>query len=110
MFKFFKRKTKDAVSTETSVQADISTQVDVSAQTNDSTPFNRFISSNSFNSSSQEKFIPNQKMARLMELIGCAIDDWTIEFHLENLPKEIVFEQVLDAMRAIEYTLNSQKQ
>lgn len=50
---------------------------------------------------------PDSKMARLMELISCAIEDWAVEYHLENLPKKIVFEQALDAMRAIEFALNS---
>ena len=45
-------------------------------------------------------------MARLMELIGCAIENWAAEYHLENLPKKVVFEQVLDAMRAIELAMN----
>ena len=49
---------------------------------------------------------PDSKMARLMELIGCAIENWAAEYHLENLPKKVVFEQVLDAMRAIELAMN----
>ena len=50
---------------------------------------------------------PDSKMARLMELIGCAIENWAAEYHLENLPKKIVFEQALDAMRAIELAMNN---
>ena len=50
---------------------------------------------------------PDRKMARLMELIGYAIERWAAEYHLENLPKKIVFEQALDAMRAIELAMNN---
>lgn len=45
------------------------------------------------------------KMARLMELISHAIDDWAVEYNMEKLPKKIIFEQALDAMRAIELAL-----
>ena len=44
----------------------------------------------------------DNKMARLLELFGYAIDVWKKEFHLENLPKEIVFEQVFDVMQILE--------
>lgn len=50
---------------------------------------------------------PDDKIARLMELIGCAIEDWTKEYNMENLPKKIIFEQVLDAMHAIEIAMKS---
>lgn len=52
---------------------------------------------------------PDSKMARLMELIGSAIEDWAAEYHLENLPKKIVFEQALDAMRIMERAMNSRE-
>ena len=48
-----------------------------------------------------EKSMDN-KTARLMELIGSAIEQWASEYHMERLPKKIVFEQALDAMRTIE--------
>lgn len=44
----------------------------------------------------------DNKTARLMELIGSAIEEWQTEFHLESLPKGIVFQQALDAMQAME--------
>lgn len=47
------------------------------------------------------------KMYRLMELIGGAIENWAAEYNLENLPKRIIFEQALDAMRAIEIVMNN---
>jgi len=50
------------------------------------------------------------KVARLMELISCAIEDWATEFNLENLPKRIIFEQALDAMRAIELAINNREE
>ncbi len=52
---------------------------------------------------------PDSKMARLMELIGGAIEDWAAEYHMENLPKKIVFEQALDAMRIMERAMDSKK-
>ncbi len=51
----------------------------------------------------------DNKMARLMELIGSAIEEWAVEYHLENLPKKFVFEQAFDAMRAIELAMNSKE-
>ena len=47
------------------------------------------------------------KMNRLMELIGYAIDEWAVEYHLENMPKRIIFEQALDAMYAMELAINN---
>lgn len=47
------------------------------------------------------------KMARLMELIGYAIEEWSLEYHLENLPKKILFEQALEAMEAIEISMHN---
>lgn len=44
----------------------------------------------------------DSKITRLMELIGCAIEDWAVEYHMENLPKDIVFQQAFDAMQSIE--------
>lgn len=46
-------------------------------------------------------------MIRLIELISCAIEDWAKEYHLENLPKKIIFEQALDAMKALEIVINN---
>ena len=51
----------------------------------------------------------NSKLARLMELIGFAIDSWAKEYHLENMPKKIIFEQAFDAMNAIERTINNKE-
>lgn len=42
------------------------------------------------------------KTARLMALIGEAIQKWAEEYHMESMPKSIVFGQALDAMRAME--------
>lgn len=55
----------------------------------------------------QPIYDPDSKTARLMELIGYAIDTWALEYHLENLPKKIVFEQALDVMQIIETNMNS---
>lgn len=52
---------------------------------------------------------PDNKTARLMELIGAAIDNWAVEFHLENLPKRIIFEQAYDAMRAVELAIKGKE-
>lgn len=51
----------------------------------------------------------DSKMARLMELIGWAIYEWSLEYHLENLPKKIIFEQVFDALHAIELNFSSKE-
>ena len=49
----------------------------------------------------------DNKTARLMQLIGSAIDKWAAEYHMENLPKKIIFEQAFDAMRVFEYSMNN---
>lgn len=49
----------------------------------------------------------DNKMNRLIELIGLAIEEWSKEYNLEKLPKKILFEQVLDAMRIIESVINN---
>lgn len=67
------------------------------------------ISNSAYETSTQPINMQDSKMVRLMELIGCAIEDWAKEYHLENLPKKIIFEQALDAMRAIEQVMNSQE-
>lgn len=64
-------------------------------------------SDSAYETSTQSVNHIDSKMARLMELIGCAIKEWAVEYHLENLPKRIVFEQALDAMRAIEFAMHS---
>lgn len=51
--------------------------------------------------------LSDDKTARLMQLISFAIEEWAKEYHLENMPKKIIFEQALDAMRAIEITWNN---
>lgn len=51
----------------------------------------------------------DSKMNRLMELIGIAIETWAKENHMEKLPKKILFEQALDAMRSIELAMNSRE-
>mgnify|MGYP004731919263 CR=1 FL=1 len=64
------------------------------------------------NNTYESKFQSNSsdiKIARLMELIGYAIEEWAVEYHLENLPKKILFEQALDAMRAIEISMDNAK-
>lgn len=47
------------------------------------------------------------KMNRLMELIGYAINEWAVEYHLENMPKKVIFEQALDVMYAMELAMNN---
>lgn len=37
----------------------------------------------------------------LMRLIGSAIEEWSKMYHLENLPKQIVFQQALSALNAM---------
>lgn len=88
MFRLLKRKKKEMVSMELPIHN---------------------IRNNSYSYETQAETIshPDSKMARLMELIGCAIENWAAEYHLENLPKKIVFEQALDAMRAIELAINN---
>lgn len=49
----------------------------------------------------------DNKTVKLIELICAAIKEWAIEYHLENVPKKIIFEQALDAMRSIELTINN---
>ena len=49
----------------------------------------------------------DNKMNRLIELIGLAIEEWSKEYNLEKLPKKILFEQALDAMRIIESVINN---
>ncbi len=63
-----------------------------------------------YEASTQPKNHYDRKILRLMELISCAIEDWATEFHLENLPKRIIFQQALDAMRAIELAINSKEE
>lgn len=43
----------------------------------------------------------------LMRLIGSAIEQWSNMYHLENLPKKIVFQQALSAMNAMNKILES---
>lgn len=49
----------------------------------------------------------DNKMNRLIELIGIAIEEWSKEYNLEKLPKKVLFEQVLDAMRIMEFIMNN---
>jgi hypothetical protein len=51
----------------------------------------------------------DSKMGRLMELMGSAIEMWAKEYHLENMPKRVIFEQALDAMHIVEQTFNGEK-
>lgn len=44
----------------------------------------------------------DNKTARLMQLVGNAIEEWAEEFHLEKMPKKIIFEQALDALQVME--------
>lgn len=45
----------------------------------------------------------------LMRLIGSAIEEWAKMYHLENLPKEIVFQQALAALNAMNKLFESRK-
>jgi len=56
----------------------------------------------SSNASYLPPFPTDGKTARLMALVGQAIETWAAEYHLENMPKKIVFQQAFDAMRTIE--------
>lgn len=67
------------------------------------------VSKNSDKAPLQPSNCPDSKMARLMELIGGAIEDWAAEYHLENLPKKVVFKQALDAMRIMEHVMDSRE-
>lgn len=89
MFRPFRRKKKEMMSMELSVHN-----------------YNNMIN-NTYEIPTQSIDHPDSKTARLMELISYAIEDWAAEYHLENLPKKIVFEQALDAMRALEQVMNS---
>lgn len=52
----------------------------------------------------------DNKTARLMTLIGEAVEKWSMEYGLENLPKKIIWGQVFDAMCTIDLTINSSSQ
>ena len=91
MFRLYRRKRKGKVLIEPPMQ------------------IHRTAINNNHQASTQPKNHNDRKTVRLMELIGCAIEDWATEFHLENLPKRIVFEQVLDAMRTIELAINNKE-
>lgn len=91
MFRLFRRKGKEKVSMDLPVR-------------------NYGYKSNNTCADQEEPVIHvDSKMARLMELIGSAIEVWATEYQLENLPKKIIFEQALDAMRAIELAMNSRE-
>lgn len=45
----------------------------------------------------------------LMQLIGSAIEEWSRIYHLENLPKEIIFQQALAALNAMNKLFESKK-
>lgn len=91
MFRRFKRKKKEKVSMELPVR-------------------NYGRQSNSAYAVQREPVIHvDSKMARLMELIGRAMEEWAAEYHMENLPKRIIFEQALDAMHTIEIYMNSRE-
>ena len=45
----------------------------------------------------------------LMQLIGSAIEEWSKIYHLENLPKEIIFQQALAALNAMNKLFESKK-
>lgn len=47
----------------------------------------------------------DEKTQRLMELIENALDVWAKEYHLERVPKRIIFEQAIDIMHVIEEKL-----
>ncbi len=55
----------------------------------------------------QSSDFPDAKLVRLMELIGNAIDEWALEYDLGNIPRKIIFEQALDAMKVIDFSLNN---
>ena len=38
----------------------------------------------------------------LMQLISQALDQWAVEYKMENLPKKIVFQQALSIMTAMD--------
>ena len=44
----------------------------------------------------------SDKTARLMTLIGKAIETWAKEYNMERLPRDIIFTQAMDAMKAME--------
>ena len=91
MFRLFRRKKKEMVSMELPVR-------DYGNMNNDN-----------YQRTTHPANQPDSKMARLMDLIGDAIEGWAVEYHLENMPKKIIFEQALDAMRAIELAINSKE-
>lgn len=64
----------------------------------------------SYEETTQYMNFPDDRIARLMELIGYAIEEWAKEYNMENLPKKIIFEQVLDAMHTLEIAINNTKE
>lgn len=52
----------------------------------------------------------DNKAARLMTLIEEAVEKWSLEYGLENLPKRILWGQVFDAMCTIDLAISSASQ
>jgi hypothetical protein len=88
---FFRRKNKDVL-TEPDMQH---------SSCEGAEPKNNYQSDSAF----REQF--DDKTLRMIELIGCALNQWTEEYQLENLPKRIVLGQAIDVMHAIELHLDS---
>lgn len=72
-------------------------------------PVHKYNELNNYHGPTKTAIQSDNKMARLMELIGHAMEEWAVEYNLENMPKKIIFEQALDAMRAIELTINNKE-
>lgn len=55
----------------------------------------------------RETYCFQDDMAKdLMVLIGKAIAEWAVYYHMENLPKHILFEQALAVMNSISKTMD----
>lgn len=55
----------------------------------------------------QQPIVPkNERIERLVTLIEQALNQWSVEYHMEKVPKRIIFEQALDVMRALDNKMN----
>ena len=54
-------------------------------------------------------FFHDDKAKYLTTLIGNAIDEWAAHYHMEDLPKHILFEQALAIMNSINRIINKSR-
>lgn len=64
---------------------------------------------NEENARREEKSEEGDMAKDLMALIGQAIDEWANQYHMQNLPNHIVFEQALAIMNAWDAAIRDEK-